>query len=335
MPTAGPGKARLGALQWPECSWVSGPRACGDDGTRGARAGPRPPPGRKRPHRRPTVNAARSTSGPTSCARVRHRGRTGQGLISTLPCPAVIGRGVRQGTELHVLAAEDGLAVVYPQGVDAGWGDDGFATPSRPAEEQDVISSTASSAELRQDPRIGSDPIRHGRALERCGRGAPLRRRASGCGAGRRGGRRPTGAGSRCRPSGRVPLLAVHGTADPVTPFRQRRARGDRSWPPGPDAHAVDAGHRRGVRLDGVYAVTHRDPEEVDPDPDDENASGAPSGGSTRRARSPCSVPWSTGGTPGPGPAASSSGGGLGPISQDIDASADAIAFVIEPDAVG
>ena len=308
-----------------------GPAACGDDGT-ADQGGPT------------ATTRAEEASPASDCERGALDERPyilctsgagdGQGLVVALHARPSSAEELQQGTELHVLAAEDGLAVVYPQGVDAGWGDDPFATPSRPAGDEDVIFLDRLVAELRQDPRIGSEPI--GIVGYSNGAGMALRYAAE----------RPdvvravvAVAGQLAqdpavRPSGRVPLLAVHGTADPVTPFDnglpEAPDRGPRDPTPTlstPDTVAAFVSMASG-------AVTHRDPEEVDPDPDDETRV------STERwvdEEGTVAVLRAVvdGGHTWPSARGEFSGGGFGPISQDIDASADAIAFVIDPDAVG
>jgi polyhydroxybutyrate depolymerase len=304
--------------------------ACGDDGTAD--------PGG------PTATTGADEASPADCERGALGERPyilctsgadeGQGLVIALHGRPSSAEELQQGTELHVLAAEGGLAVVYPQGVDAGWGDDPFSTPSRPAGDEDVVYLDRLVAELRQDPRIGSEPI--GILGYSNGAGMALRYAAE----------RPdmvravvavAGQLARdpaVRPSARVPLLVVHGTADPVTPFDNGLAdtpdRGPRDPTPTlstPDTVAAFVSMASG-------AVTHSGPEEVDPDPDDETRV------STERwvdEEGTVAVLRAVvdGGHTWPSARGKFSGGGFGPISQDIDASADAIAFVIDPDAVG
>jgi len=258
----------------------------------------------------------------------------GQALVIALHGRPSSAEELQQGTELHVLAADAGFAVVYPQGVDASWGDDRFVTPSRPAGDEDVVYLDRLIAELRQDPRISSEPI--GIVGYSNGAGMALRYaaerpdmvRAVVAVAGQLA-RDPT-----VRPSGRVPLLAVHGTADLDTPFDNGLpATGDRGpRDPTPTLSTPDTVAAFVSMASG--AVTHTGPEEIDPDPDDETRV------STERwvdQEGTVAVLRAVvdGGHTWPSARGEFTGGGFGPISQDIDASADAIAFVIDPDAVG
>jgi polyhydroxybutyrate depolymerase len=308
-----------------------GPAACGDDGTAG--------PGGA------TATTSEDEASPASdCERGALAERPyilcasgeeeGQGLVIALHARASSAEELQQGTELHVLAAEAGLAVVYPQGVDAGWGDDTFATSSRPAGNEDVVYLDRLVAELWQDPRIGSDPI--GIVGYSNGAGMALRYAAE----------RPdvvravvavAGQLARdpaVRPSRRVPLLAVHGTADPVASFDnglpEAPDRGPRDPTPTlstPDTVAAFVSVASG-------AVTHSGPEVVDPDPDDETRVSTERWVDEQGTVAVLRV-IVDGGHTWPSARGEFTGGGFGPISQDIDASADALTFVIDPDTFG
>jgi polyhydroxybutyrate depolymerase len=257
-----------------------------------------------------------------------------QGLVVALhgrPSPP---EELQQGTELHRVGAEHGLAVVYPQGMDARWGDDTFTSPSRPAGDEDVVFLDRLIAELRQDPRIDRGPIgvvgfsNGGNMALRYAAERPTDVRAVVAVAGQLP-RDPA-----IRPTGRVPLLEVYGTADPVAPFDtglpQTPDRGPRGPTPTlstPETVAAFVSMAEG-------AVSHEGPAEVDPDPAD---------GTRVRierwvdAAGTVAVLLAVvdGGHTWPSARGQFTGGGFGPISKDIDASRDAIAFVLDPDAVG
>jgi polyhydroxybutyrate depolymerase len=257
-----------------------------------------------------------------------------QGLVVALhgrPSPA---EELQEGTEIHQIGAEHGLAVVYPQGIDARWGDDTFTSPNRPAGDEDVVFLERLIAELRQDPRIDREPI----GMVGFSNGASMALRYA--------AERPTDvravvavAGQlpldpAIRPTGRVPLLEVYGTADPIAPFNtgqpQSPGRGPQDPTPTLSTPETVAAF---VSMAGG-AVSHQGPEEVDADPAD--------GTRVRIERWVDGVGTVAvllaivdGGHTWPSARGQFTGGGLGLISKDIDASADAIAFILDPDAVG
>jgi len=174
-------------------------------------------------------------------------------------------------TGLDQLAATtEGAAVVYPAGVDQGWGDDTFTTPDRPAGDEDVVFLDGLVAELQADPRIADGPV----GVVGFSNGASM--------ALRYGSARPeavTGivavAGQlprdpAIRPTAPVPLLLVYGTADPVRsyddgiPDDPARRPGD----PTPTLPTIDA-ITAFVDVAPGAAADHTGPEESDPDPAD------------------------------------------------------------------
>ena len=309
-----------------------GPAACGDDsGQDTSSATATPGPAGSTP---PESDCEDGTFGERRYILCTTKHEQRQGLDVAMhggPSPP---EELQQGTELHRIAAERGLAVVYPQGVDARWGDDTFTSPNRPAGDEDVVFLERLIAELRQDPRIDREPI----GIVGFSNGASMALRYA--------AERPTEvravvavAGQlpldpAIRPTGRVPLLEVHGTADPIAPFNtgqpQTPDRGPQDLTPTlptPETVAAFVSMAEGT-------VSHEGPEEVDPDPGD--------GTRVRIER------WVDGagtvavllaivdgGHTWPSARGRFTGGGLGLISTDIDASADAIAFILDPDAVG
>jgi polyhydroxybutyrate depolymerase len=257
-----------------------------------------------------------------------------EGLIVALHGRPSSAEELQQGTELHRIGADNGLAVVYPQGVDARWGDDTFTSPSRPAGDEDVVFLDSLIAELRQHPRIDDEPIgvvgfSNGASMAlRYAAARPANVRAVVAVAGQLA-RDPA-----IRPSGRVPLLVVYGTADPIVPY-------DTGAPDSPGRGAQAATPTLSTRATveafittAVGAVEHEGPEEIDPDPADttqvRTERWVDEVGTVAVLRAVVG-----GGHTWPSAHGTFSGGGFGPISQDIDASADAIAFVIDPDTVG
>jgi len=137
---------------------------------------------------------------------------------------ALHGRGssaaeMRAMTGLDEVAAIHGLAVVYPEGLDARWRDDTLATPSAPTGDEDVVYLHDLITALRADPRIGTVPV----ALLGFSNGGSM--------AMRHAGRYPDDVAAvvsvagqlprdpAVQPTRRVPLLQIHGTADPLRPF--------------------------------------------------------------------------------------------------------------------
>jgi polyhydroxybutyrate depolymerase len=188
---------------------------------------------------------------------------------------ALHGRGssaaeMRSMTRFDEATAAEGVAVVFPQGLDQGWGDDTFPTPSRPAGDEDVRYLDALVDDLRADPRIADGPVgvvgfSNGASMAlRYASARPDRVRAVVSVAGQLP-RDPA-----VRPTAPVPLLEVYGTADPLRaydtgiPDSPGRQPG-RPTPtlPTPDTVAAFVAVTPGA------AAAHEDPEETDPSPDD------------------------------------------------------------------
>ena len=255
-----------------------------------------------------------------------------QGLVVALHGRGSSADEMRAVTRLDERAAEAGLAVVYPDALDGGWGDDTFSSPNRPAGDEDVVFLAGLVRELQADPRVGDGPI----GMVGFSNGASMALRYA--------SERPDDvravvsvAGQLprdplIRPSGRVPLLAVYGTADPVRPYETgiSATPGRRPGDPTPTLPTPDT--VAAFVAVGAAPTDHEVLEETDSDPAD--------GTRVRTER------W----TDGDGTVAilrtivdgghtwpSSSGqftGGVtfGAISREIDASAEAIAFLLDPD---
>jgi polyhydroxybutyrate depolymerase len=189
-----------------------------------------------------------------------------QGLIVALHGRGASAAEMQAMTGLEVPAAAAGYAVVYPDAVDGAWGDDTFTTPDRPGGDEDVVFLDSLVAALHGDPRIGDGPV----GLVGFSNGASMALRYA--------AQRPeevravvSVAGQlprdpAVRPTGRVPLLAVYGDADPIRPFATgvaeppARAAGERTPTlPTPDTVAIFAGTE----------ASHAGPDGSDPDPGD------------------------------------------------------------------
>jgi polyhydroxybutyrate depolymerase len=139
-----------------------------------------------------------------------------QGLVVALHGRGSAAAEMQAGTQLEWTAAHQGLAVVYPDGIDNGWGDDTFATPSRPAGDEDVVFLDQLVTVLRADPRIDDRPV----GLVGFSNGASMALRYA--------AQRPAEvravvavAGqlprdSAVRPAEPVPTMVVYGSTDPV-----------------------------------------------------------------------------------------------------------------------
>ena len=250
---------------------------------------------------------------------------------------ALHGRGssaveMRTVTQLDRHAAEAGLVVVYPQAVDRGWGDDTFTSPARPAGDEDVAFMDALARELRADPRIDDGPIgvvgfSNGASMAlRYASEHPDQVRAVVSVAGQLPRDRAV------RPSGRVPLLEVYGTADPLRPYdigvQETPARGPGDPTPTlPTCDTVAA-----FVAVGLGVSEHEVLADADRDPTDgtrvRTERWTDRGGTVAVLRSIVG-----GGHTWPSSRGQFSGGeNFGVTSGEVDASAEAIAFVLDPE---
>lgn len=251
-----------------------------------------------------------------------------QDLVVALHGRGSSAREMRSGTGLDHIAAGEGLAVVFPDGIEGGWSDDTFTMPTRPAGDEDVTFLDDLIGQLRTDPRIAdggtvgvvgfsngaSMALRY--AVER-----PDDVRAVVAVAGQLP-RDPA-----IRPTRPVPLLEVYGTADPVRGY-------DTGIPDAPDRQPGDptptlpTGETVAAFVGAAGSPAPEGPEETDPDPDD--------GTRLRTER------WTgddgtvvvlhsivDGGHTWPSSPAGDQPCGV--VSRDLDASAAAIAFVLDP----
>jgi polyhydroxybutyrate depolymerase len=259
-------------------------------------------------------------------------GTTDQRLVVALHGRGSSADDMRTVTRLDWHAAQAGLAVVYPQAVDSGWGDDTFTSPARPVGDEDVAFLDALVRELRADPRIDDRPIgvvgfSNGASMAlRYTSEHPDQVRAVVSVAGQLP-RDPA-----VRPSGRVPLLEVYGTADPLRPYdvgvRETPGRGPGDPTPTlPTRDTVAA-----FVAVGLGASEHEVLVDADLDPTDGTSvrteRWTDRGGALAVLRSILG-----GGHTWPSSRGQFSGGeSFGVTSGEVDASAEAIAFVVDPE---
>ena len=228
---------------------LAGAAGCGDDGV----GDEGPAPGRRawRPPRRRTpasrgVKMERWTTGGTSSVPA-----TG-GPTNAWSSPCMV--GARRPTRCGRSPSSTGRPPKrdwrwrIPDALDRGWGDDTFTSPTRPVGDEDVAFLDALVRELRADPRIDDGPIgvvgfSNGASMAlRYTSEHPDEVRAVVSVAGQLP-RDPA-----IRPSGRVPLLEVYGTADPLRPYDSGIPETPGRGPGDPDPHAPDARHGRRIR---------------------------------------------------------------------------------------
>jgi polyhydroxybutyrate depolymerase len=253
---------------------------------------------------------------------------SGDGLVVALHGRGSSAAEMRAATELERYAADRGLAVVYPDALDGGWGDDTLVTPGRPAGDEDVTFLDALVESLRSVPGIADGPV----GIVGFSNGASMALRYAGA--------RPdvvravvSVAGqlprdTAIRPTGRVPLLQVYGTADPVRPH-------DTGIPappvrePGSPTPTLSTAETVAAF---VGPADHEGPDVTDRDPGDGTSV------STERwtdGQGTLAVLHTIvgGGHTWPSAHAAFAGGErFGPVSTDLDASAAAVAFIVDPD---
>ena len=252
---------------------------------------------------------------------------------------AVHGRGssaddMRATTALERPAAAAGLAVLYPDARDGGWGDDTFATSDRPSGDEDVAFLDALVATVQEDPRIADGPV----GVVGFSNGASM--------AMRYGSARPDAveavvavAGQlprdpMVRPAARVPLLVVHGTADPLRPYATgipAPASSRQAGEPTPTLSTPDSVAAFVTAAGGV--PTHDGPVASDADPGDgtrvetERWSDGDGTLAVLHRVVEGGHTWPSALTPPPD--------GYGTVSRDLDASAEAVAFLVDPAGFG
>jgi polyhydroxybutyrate depolymerase len=253
----------------------------------------------------------------------------GQGLVVAVHGRNSSADDMRATTALERPAATAGLAVVYPEARDGGWGDDTFATPDRPSGDEDVAFLDELVATLQEDPRIADGPV----GVVGFSNGASM--------AMRYGAARPETVGAvvavagqlprdpAVRPSGPVPLLLVYGTADPLRPYATgipRPASPRRAGQPTPTLSTPDS--VAAFVAAGGGRPTHDGPVASDADPGDgtrletERWSDAGATLAVLHRVVDGGHTWPSALTPPPD--------GYGAVSRDLDASAEAVAFVVD-----
>ena len=124
-------------------------------------------------------------------------------------------------TDLDGAGARRGLAVVYVDAADGGWGDDSLRTAKRPRGDEDVTTLAAVVDDLREDGGFAAGPV----GVVGFSNGASMAMRL--------GAERPDLFGpvaavagqlpvdQRIRPTSRVRLLMMNGTADPIRDYER------------------------------------------------------------------------------------------------------------------
>jgi polyhydroxybutyrate depolymerase len=262
-------------------------------------------------------------------------GRTDQRLVVALHGRGSSADEMRTVTELDRHAADAGLAVVYPQAIDGGWGDDTFTSPARPVGDEDVAFLDTLVAELRADPRIDDGPI----GVVGFSNGASMALRYTSehpddvRAAVSVAGQLPRDPG--VRPSGRVPLLEVYGTADPLRPYDVGVPEPPERAPGDPTPTLPTRGTIAAFVAVGLGSNQHEVLADTDLDSTD--------GTSVRTER------WTDragtlailrsivgGGHTWPSSRGQFSGGeNFGVTSGEVDASAEAVAFIVDPEGGG
>ncbi len=259
-----------------------------------------------------------------------------QGLVVALHGRGSSAEEFRAVTALDQQAAEHGLAVVFPDALDGGWGDDNFTTPGGPGGDagRRLPRRPHRRRAIRSARRRGAR--RPCRLLERGKHGTAVRRATPPT---RRAPSSPSSGSCRgdpaIRPTGRVPLLEVFGTADPLRPYGA-------GIPDAPDRQAGDPTPTLSTpETVAAFVATaggaedHEGPEDSDANPTD--------GTRVRTERwidrdGTIAVLETVVGGGHTWPSARSPFAGsenFGITSYDIDASAQAIAFLLDPDDPG
>jgi len=270
---------------------------------------------------------AGGTLGPRSYVLCTAGDAPGQGLIVALHGRGASAAEMQAMTALEVPAAAAGYAVVYPDALVGAWGDDTFPTDSRPVGDEDIVFLDSLVDALHSDPRIGDGPV--GLVGFSNGAGMALRYAAERPDAVRAvvsvAGQLPRDPA--VRPTGRVPLLCLHGDADPIRPY----ATGNPGAPTRVQGQSTPTlSTPETVAAFARPDATHSAPEASDPEPGD--------------GTSVLTEHWSDedgtrvvlqtlvgGGHTWPS-AHTALDPGFGNVSHDVDAGAEAVTFVTDLD---
>lgn len=252
-------------------------------------------------------------------------GDTGdQGLVVALHGRGSSAQEMQTVTRLDREAAEAGLAVVYPDAVDGGWGDDTFTG------DEDVVFLDHLIEELRSDERIDDRPVgvvgfSNGASMAlRYGveRSDDVRAVVSVA------GQLPRDAA--IRPSQPVSLLEIYGTGDPIRGYDTGIPdTGDRQ--PGQPTPTLPTAESVAAFVALLDSPEHQAPEESDPAPSDgtrlrtERWVGTDGTVVVLHSVVDGGHTWPSATTPFAGAAT------FGPISRDLDATAAAITFLQDP----
>jgi len=251
-----------------------------------------------------------------------------QGLVVALHGRGSSAEELRAVTELDRYAAEEGFAVVYPNALDGGWGDDTYATPSRPAGDEDVSFLDDLIAALRSEPGIDDRPVgvvgfSNGASMAlRYAIERPDDVRAVVAVAGQLP-RDPS-----VRPTQPVPLVEIYGTADPLRSYDAGIADPP-VREPGQPTPTLSAPDTVAAFVATAPSSSHRGPTQSDADPADGTRLRTERWTDDARTTVVFHTVVDGGHTWPSGHAPQAEANGV--VSREIDASAEAISFVVGP----
>jgi polyhydroxybutyrate depolymerase len=251
-----------------------------------------------------------------------------QGLVVALHGRGSSAQEMQAVTRLDRAAAEAGLAVVFPDAIDGGWGDDTVTTPSRPTGDEDVIFLDDLVDQLRSDRRIDDRPV--GVVGFSNGASMALRYGVERSDAVRAvvsvAGQLPRDPS--IRPTKPVPLLEIYGTGDPIRSYDAGIPdTGDRQ--PGQPTPTLPTTETVAAFVAVLGSPQHEGPVETDPAPTDgtrlrtERWVGADGTTVVLQAIVDGGHTWPSASAP------LAAGATFGPVSDDLDASTEAIAFLV------
>jgi polyhydroxybutyrate depolymerase len=289
----------------------------------------------------PTTAVARAV--PPPCEERVVAGRTtilcrpagdGEGLVVVLHARGSSAREMQAVSGLEAVAVPSRLAVVYAAGLDGGWGDDPFTAPDRPAGDEDVVFLDRLIAQVSADAHLPAAPV----ALVGFSNGAGMALRYAAERPGRvRAVVSVAGQLARhpaVRPSHPVPLLQISGTADPIRSY-DGGMPGPPERRPGMPTPTLSTPATVAAFVAPLASPRHEGPLDADPDPTDgtrlrtERWTGADGTTVVVRTIVGGGHTWPSARAP------LAAGERYGVVSRDVDASAEAVPFILAASAPG